>query len=203
MSIKKIDINTITRYILLGLVILATIFIIWDHSSDAPANLTLQGMAPEADTYVLNGIQSAFDQNGHLTSKISSTKLEHFPGDTPGLLTNPDIKLYNSTPNNYTPLMTWHLKSQKGSFNLSKETVTLAKQVIALHPDNKGAFLKLETNLLHFNNASHFIHTDSQVKITEPGAKIESLGMNIKLDSKIIELKSQVHGIYYPSPEHL
>lgn len=202
MRIKNIDISSTTRYILLGIVILATIVIIWNHGTDTPENVTLQGMAPEADTYILNGVQSIFDQNGHLTSEISSTKLEHFPDDTPGLLVKPDIKLFNTTPNSYEPVMTWHLKSQKGSFNVSREKLTLTDQVIALHPDDKGAFLKLETPILHFNNALHFIHTDAQVKITQPGTEITSTGMSIRLDSKIIELNSQVRGIYNPSSEH-
>ncbi len=195
------DIKNLSRYILIALVLIATISLIWNHSENTQNESDKVDGVPEADAYIIQGVQTSYDITGRITSIIKSKKMEHFPEPMPGLLVEPDINLFapDTVYSSSTP--TWHITANKGSFDIQNEKLTLEDKVIAIRPEDTGKPLKMETAILHFDNKTQLINTDAMVKITNQTSEITSIGMNIHLDKKIIELNAKVRGIYVPSSE--
>jgi|GEM_PF-6182896 len=188
------EIKATIRYILIALTIIAAIALLWNHDKDNSKSNKYSDMVPEAISYLTNTSQTTFNSTGKISSIIRSKKLELFPAPQPGHLTNPDITLFleNTSP--------WHIVSQEGLFILNKDKLTLKGQVTVSHKSKNGNHLIMKTPILHLNNKTHFIHTSSDVKITDHINKITSTGMNVWLDNKLIKLTSHVKGIYASSP---
>ncbi len=195
------DIKKLSRYLLIGLLLIATLFLLWNHSVD---NFDLDieiNDRPEADAYIINGTQASYNPQGKLTSIVRSEKLEHFPEPTPGILIKPDIQLFTYDNASHQKMLNWHLRSEQGVFDIKAETLHLITNVIATHPGQNGNKLKLETSELFFDNKNRFIHTNAKVRLTQQASELTSTGMNIHLDAKTIQLNADVRGTYVPSPE--
>ncbi|SFM41133.1 LPS export ABC transporter periplasmic protein LptC [Marinobacter zhejiangensis] len=148
----------------------------------------------EPDGFVVNGLYRSFDEAGQLTTLISSPRIEQFEASEVAIMTSPDATLIDK--NTGSP---WKLTAASGTFHQQKNLVELEGNVIVtrqISDDRQGT---LETEQLTLDNESRTVFTEAPVTLTDGRTITQATGMTAWIDDRILELKSQVIGLYEPA----
>ncbi|SDW42594.1 LPS export ABC transporter periplasmic protein LptC [Marinobacter mobilis] len=148
----------------------------------------------EPDGFVINGLYRSFDASGQLNTMISSPRIEQFESTQLATMVNPNATLVDK--NTGSP---WTLTAETGTFHEQKNLVELQGNVIVtrqLGEDRQGT---LETEQLTLDNANRTVYTDAPVTMTDGRSTTRATGMTAWIDDRILELKSQVIGLYEPA----
>ncbi|OZG70540.1 LPS export ABC transporter periplasmic protein LptC [Hahella sp. CCB-MM4] len=144
----------------------------------------------EPDAFVTGAEYRTYDERGNLESVLRSERAKHFPQTNIGLLTNPNLQLYQEGE------PSWTAKSSEGQFDVQKDHVVLMGNVQIQGTDRKGEKFSMHTEKLNYANKSGFIDTDQPVKITSDTSEITAVGMTADIAQKKIILLSKVKGQY-------
>ncbi|WP_299198635.1 LPS export ABC transporter periplasmic protein LptC [uncultured Amphritea sp.] len=144
----------------------------------------------QADYYIVNGKIRDFDSTGLLKQQLSSTQLEHQPALQQTVVTNPEMQIFNADQPNR------RVSSLKGIISDNNDEVTLEGKV--LFQDNSDASIAttLRTDSLTILPQQSIARTDDRVVISNSSGTTTSVGMTIDTDSGILNLLSDVTGVY-------
>ncbi|SEQ61574.1 Lipopolysaccharide-assembly, LptC-related [Amphritea atlantica] len=144
-----------------------------------------------ADYYIVNGQIRDYGSTGILQQQLKSTQLEHQPGLQQTVVTNPEMLIYNAHQPNRS------VSSLKGIISDSDDEVILDGQVV--FQDNAGTEMAttLQTESLTILPQQNLARTDARVVISNSSGTTTSVGMTINTDSGILNLLSEVTGVYH------
>ena len=77
--------------------------------------------------------------------------------------------------------------------------LTLTGNVIITTTDARGRQATLSTSRLELDNDRRTVMTDQPVTIRDPAGTTRATGMKAWMDDRILELQSDVEGIYEPA----
>jgi len=178
------------KYFLFVVAILATVLLAWqDESQDAP-NFGGNLRQDEPDSFIVNGKQTLFDEQGNVSSIIKSEKTQHYPDKNMALLTEPNLLIYRDDGTQ------WRITADSGEYDLNEESIELEKNVVIIRDEQLATHWKLTTESLTILNKSRYITTKQAVTISNSVSVMNAVGMKAWLDNKKIELTSNVRGSY-------
>lgn len=143
-----------------------------------------------ADYYIVNGQIRDFDNTGMLKQQLSSTQLEHQPGLQQTVVTNPEMQIYNAQQPSRT------VSSLKGVISDSDDEVILDGQVLFQDNADTTIATTLRTESLTILPQQNLARTDERVIISNSSGTTTGVGMTIDTDSGILNLLSDVTGVY-------
>ncbi len=174
--------------------IVALFFLLWQ--SDEPTVPTdaasLRGDS-EPDGFVVNGHYLSYDETGRLTTRFRSPRIEQFESSNETVMNSPRATLYGeegSPP--------WQVQATEGHFFEADQLVHLTGDVKVTREAENGRPLTLTTTELTVNNADRTVYTDEPVELTDTVGQTRATGMKAWIDDRILELNSQVEGLYEP-----
>jgi lipopolysaccharide export system protein LptC len=182
--------------LILATALLAPILLYWG-ADRAPTEAPAPELAPggtDTDYYLRDATIRQFDASGQLHQELRSPQLEHYP--QPGELRalTPDIVLFRNDARDEVLI-----SAQQGRMQDSDEQVRLNGAVRVQSNSGKGASstpLRLETEALTLMPSEQFIETDTAVTLFSQGGETRANGMKAYLNSRQVELLSDVEGRY-------
>lgn len=145
----------------------------------------------QSDYYIVNGRIRDFASNGQLKQQLSSTQLEHQPALQQILVTNPEMQIYHlHQPNR-------KISSLRGRISDNDDSVILEGKVLFQDNPDTTVANTLRTETLIIQPQNNIAKTDKLVTITSPSGTTTSVGMTIDTDSGILNLLSDVTGVYH------
>nr|WP_067298653.1 LPS export ABC transporter periplasmic protein LptC [Marinobacterium profundum] len=182
--------------LILATALLAPILLYWGADrapTEAPAPELTPGTA-DTDYYLRDATIRQFDVTGQLHQELRSPQLEHYP--EPGELRaqTPDIVLFRNDSRGEVLI-----SAQQGRMQDSNEQVWLNGTVrvkSSADKDASGTPLRLETEALTLVPSEQFIETDTAVTLFSQGGETRANGMRAYLNSRQVELLSDVEGRY-------
>ncbi|MDX1756724.1 MAG: LPS export ABC transporter periplasmic protein LptC [Marinobacter sp.] len=175
--------------------VLVLVALLWqsDERIPAPDAESLRGPS-EPDGFVINGHYRAFNEQGHLTTMISSPRIEQFDADHTAIMNEPNATLIDRKSG-----AAWHLTAKRGTFRENADRIRLSGEVLVTRPIADGRDATLETDSLVLDNRQRTVHTDDRVTMTDGRNTTRATGMTAWIDDRIVEFKSQVEGQYEPA----
>lgn len=174
--------------------IVALFFLLWQ--SDEPTVPTdaasLRGES-EPDGFVVNGHYLSYDETGRLTTRFRSPRIEQFESSNETVMNSPRATLYGEEG---TP--PWQVQATEGHFFEADQLVHLTGDVKVTREAENGRPLTLTTTELTVNNAERTVYTDEPVELIDTVGQTRATGMKAWIDDRILELNSQVEGLYEP-----
>ncbi|MBL3554976.1 MULTISPECIES: LPS export ABC transporter periplasmic protein LptC [Marinobacter] len=174
--------------------IVALFFLLWQ--SDEPSEPTdaesLRGES-EPDGFVVNGHYLSYDETGRLTTQFRSPRIEQFESRSETVMASPRATLYGdggSPP--------WQVEANEGRLLEADDLVHLTGNVKVTREAEDAPPLTLTTAVLTLNNRDRTVYTDEPVKLTDAAGVTTATGMKAWIDDRILELDSQVEGLYEP-----
>ncbi|MDO6564062.1 LPS export ABC transporter periplasmic protein LptC [Amphritea sp. 1_MG-2023] len=144
----------------------------------------------QADYYIVNGQIRDFSPTGKLKQQLSSTQLEHQPALQQILVTNPEMQIYNAQQPSRK------VSSLRGIISDNDDKIVLEGKVLFQdNPDPTQANM-LRTESLVILPQENIAKTDQRVTISSRLGVTTSVGMTIDTDSGILNLLSDVTGVY-------
>ncbi|MDX2422746.1 MAG: LPS export ABC transporter periplasmic protein LptC [Amphritea sp.] len=144
----------------------------------------------QSDYYIVNGRIRDFAPNGALQQQLSSTQLEHQPALQQILVTNPEMLIYNAQQ------PTRKVSSLRGIISDNDDKVVLEGEVLFQDSPDPAEANTLRTESLVLLPQENIAKTDKPVTISSPSGTTSSVGMTIDTDSGILNLLSDVNGVY-------
>jgi lipopolysaccharide export system protein LptC len=155
------------------------------------------------DTYTLSTTVDAtitqltvrqFNEEGQLSTLLTSPLMEHIPKKNVHLLSAPFIKIMQ--PNQPS----WEISSRKARAVDGGQQITFIKDVVVHQKPGKDSVEStLKTEEVTYFPKEKKATTDRFVTFEQPGNTVESTGMNAYLDEKRVELLHGAKGSYAPN----
>lgn len=171
----------------------------FDLFSDLPDNPS------EPDYYTVNSTFRSFNDEGIISHSISAQRLLHYPDSQETALTSPEIITFNASG---SPL--WQAKAQSGLVEGDGSHFQLNQNVIVWQsasdsdskqmPLNSATTIKLNTEQLTIDLDKDQASTDAPVTLTTAEGVTNAVGFFADMKQRLIQLKSQVRGLYPRSP---
>ena len=165
---------------------------VWTHRPNRHAATTTDARSD----YLLHDFELVvLDKQGKEAFTLRAPQLERHPGDKTMSLATP---LFTIPPAAGSHSGAWEVRSKTGWVSAEGNELRLRGDVVATNADPTGA-VKLATQELNVFPDTKRATSAADVTITQPGSILRGRGMNALLDSKRIQLKSNVKGRYVPS----
>lgn len=156
----------------------------------------------EPDYYTINSQFLEYDANGNLSRSLQSERLLHYPATKETSLEKPQITTYTSdgTPQWQATANEGLLEGDGSHFQLNQNVIVwqmTARKAEDLKESQKVQ-LRLTTGQLNIDLDNDKVSTDQPVLISSPEGDTRAVGLFADMTTNIIQLKSQVQGIYPP-----
>lgn len=183
------------RNVLLILLASALLALLWQ--SDQPEKLS--GVSPDGseqgpDGFVEDGRYLTFNEDGQLMIEVTSPRIEQFDQRRQATMVSPEASLAHHGEN-----QPWHLVADHGTLERDHMVLTLTGNVRITTSDQQGREATLSTSRLLLDNEQRTVMTDQPVVIRDPAGTTRATGMKGWVDDRILELQSDVEGIYEPA----
>ena len=170
----------------------AAVFLLW--RSDEPPVIddeaaALRGDA-EPDGFVVNGQYTSFDEAGNLKIRFSSPRIEQFEEGNLATMESPRAELYGDQE-----ALPWIVEADNGSLLQNQNLVYLTDNVRVQRTIGERDAV-LTTSSLTLDNDRGMVYTDAPVEIRDVTGITRATGMKAWIDERILELNSQVEGLY-------
>ena len=180
------------RALALAATVVAAVFLLW--RSDEPPVIddeaaALRGDA-EPDGFVVNGQYTSFDEAGNLKIRFSSPRIEQFEEGNLATMESPRAELYGDQE-----ALPWIVEADNGSLLQNQNLVYLADNVRVQRTIGERDAV-LTTSSLTLDNDRGMVYTDALVEIRDVTGITRATGMKAWIDERILELNSQVEGLY-------
>lgn len=147
----------------------------------------------DPDYFISDFIATMYDVNGKASYHVKATHLDHFPDDDSVHVRTLEVKYLDKEQ------QTWLATSDRG---IGYENI----KVLHLHDNVKienlstdpNKRLVLFTDQLRIDFNKRQAETSSQVKILGKNSTINAVGMDIDLNTGIMNLRSEAQGQYVP-----
>lgn len=186
---KKSMAPVISRWIALAITLFVAVALLWTSDEPSVPSATKSRME-EPDAYLVNGTYREYNVSGDLNSKMTARQGVHFPGTDEGIISSPDILIYQE---DRTP---WTIKAQRGQYLSKSEQLILKGNVIIQQLSGDVSVINFETDELSLFTKTKYIVTDRPVKISGAEGTTSAVGMKVWVDEKKVELLSKVEGTY-------
>ena len=175
--------------------IVAAVFLLW--RSDEPPVIDRQAADLRGDTepdgFVVNGKYTAFDEAGNPKVSFTSPRIEQFEEGNLATLESPRAELYSGTGG--ADSLPWIVEAENGSLLQNENLLYLTGKVRILRRVG-GRDTTLTTPTLTLDNDRGLAYTDAPVEIRDVTGTTRATGMKAWIDERILELNSQVEGLY-------
>ncbi|WP_297791822.1 LPS export ABC transporter periplasmic protein LptC [uncultured Marinobacter sp.] len=184
------------RTLALGCAAVALVMMLWqsDEPQEPVDAAALRGQS-EPDGFVVNGRYLSYDENGKLSVRFESPRIEQFEAQNKAIMESPRAELFGEGEEE-----PWYLSADSGTFREGKGLLHLEGnvQVIRRSGDRQGT---LTTSRLTLDNSKNTVYTDAPVELTDSFSVTRATGMKAWIDDRILELNSQVEGRYEPGQQ--
>lgn len=144
------------------------------------------------DGFVINATYRSFDEQGRLSTRMTSARGEQFDEDKRVTMESPRGLLLEKASR-----APWHLAAETGEYYLNRERLTLSGSVRIRHETRERGEALLKTERLIVDNRKRIVHTDAPVTIINRSSLTRATGMKGWIDDRVLELENQVDGYYY------
>lgn len=148
----------------------------------------------DPDQIAVNATLTQMNKNGTIAHAVSTPRLEHYPYQDSTSFVKPDINIMNKSQN------PWHITADRGTSQQGSTTIQLINNV-KLHqatgPNNTE--LTITTSAVTIYAKEKHIITDQPVTIIKPGTIIKAVGAEAYVNSKIVNLLSNVREKHVPN----
>lgn len=160
-----------------------------DEPSEPVDAAALRGES-EPDGFVVNGHFVSYDEDGRITTRFRSPRVEQFEARNETVMEAPRASLYGDSG------VPWNVQAAEGRFLEADEIVYLTGDVKVTREAESGRPLTLTTTELTLDNRERTVYTDKPVELTDAFSLTRATGMKAWIDERILELDSQVEGRY-------
>ena len=144
----------------------------------------------EPDGFVVNGQYTSFDEAGNLKIRFSSPRIEQFEEGNLATMESPRAELYGDQE-----ALPWIVEADNGSLLQNQNLVYLTDNVRVQRTIGERD-ATLTTSSLTLDNDRGMVYTDAPVEIRDVTGITRATGMKAWIDERILELNSQVEGLY-------
>lgn len=183
------------RNTLLALLVSALLTLMWQSDQPEPAGPgTSRDGSQGPDGFVEQGRYLSFNEQGRKVIEVTSRRIEQFEQRQLATMESPEAWLNHNSED--TP---WHLVADHGKLEQDGMILTLTDHVVISTTDGRGRQATLSTSRLQLDNKQRTATTDQPVTIRDPAGVTRATGMKAWVDDRILELQSDVEGIYEPA----
>ena len=174
---------------------IAAVFLLWQ--SNEPKVIDRQAADLRGDTepdgFVINGEYTSFDEAGNLKVSFTSPRIEQFEESNLATMESPRAELYGDAGG--ADALPWIVEAENGSLLQNENLLYLTGNVRILRSIG-GRDTTLTTSSLTLDNDRGMAYTDAPVEIRDVTGITRATGMKAWIDERILELNSQVEGLY-------
>lgn len=178
--------------LLASLLVLASLLWQSDQAREPDDIRELRGPS-EPDSFVVGGKFYSFNEGGQLTTLIESPRVEQFESRRAATMIAPKAVVFDEESG-----IPWTLTAASGEFLQDRNVIQLEEDVVVRRTLASGREATLVTDRLTLDNDERIVHTDAPVVLTDQLSTTRAVGMKAWIDERILELQSQVEGIYDP-----
>lgn len=183
------------RNTLLVLLVAALLTLMWQSDQPDPVSPGMSGDGNQGpDGFVEQGRYLAFNEQGRKVIEVTSPRIEQFEQRQFATMESPEAWLAHTSED-----QPWHLVADHGKLEQESMILTLTGNVIITTTDARGRQATLSTSRLELDNDRRTVMTDQPVTIRDPAGTTRATGMKAWMDDRILELQSDVEGIYEPA----
>jgi lipopolysaccharide export system protein LptC len=139
------------------------------------------------DAFVSGMRLDIMDTSGQLRYRVTADHMIHYPNSEQLELQRPLVDLQQSNGN------TWHIRAENGETTDSGDLIRLLGAV-DIHRSGVSGPLQVHTRDLLVKPEKSYAATDSAATITEPGHRLEAVGLEADLENNTLKLHHQVRG---------
>ena len=179
-----------TRSGMIALVLLSAISFWLSRSKDDGNPELVTGLDPKLD-YVLRDFElQFFDENGQPTINMRAPVLRNNPDLQLGTIERPVVILNQADA-------VWNLSSETATVTADKEHVTLLGRVDVKRSElETGTWVELNTREVHVEVTPQTAVTDQPVSMFDGLNRVDAIGLELDMKTKIFVLKQQVKATY-------
>jgi len=178
--------------LIIAALILIPILLYWGYSgTPQEASNDITQLTGRIDYYVDNAHTREWDEAGMLKRTITATKIEHDPQAEVNYLTYPKSISFRSDRSQV------QITSEKGVALDDNSRTDLAGNVIVHDNPTSASSVKLVTERLSIYPKDDFAETDQPVTISSASGNLKGTGMDLHLEKQVLNLHSNVKGIYH------
>ncbi len=178
--------------LLASLLVLASLLWRSDEAREPEDVRNLRGPS-EPDSFVVNGRYLSFDERGQLVATIESPRIEQFESRRAATMIAPTATVHDEESG-----APWTLTAAAGEFFEDRNVLRLEQDVVVRRTLASGREGTLTTDRLTLDNTDRIAFTDAPVVLTDQVSVTRAVGMKAWIDERIVELQSQVEGVYEP-----
>ncbi len=145
------------------------------------------------DAIAFNVTYTQMDQNGNIAHQLYSTRFVHYTFENSSEFQNPKITIMNP---NGSP---WHITADSGTSQQGSSLIHLVGNVKLYQPPSaKNTELTITTSKATIYSDKKYVTTDQPVKIVKPNTIATAIGANANMETKVVNLLSNVKETYVP-----
>jgi lipopolysaccharide export system protein LptC len=183
------------RNTLLALLVSALLTLMWQSDQPEPASPGTSGDGSQGpDGFIEQGRYLSFNEQGRKVIEVTSPRIEQFGQRQLATMESPEAWLTHNRGD-----QPWHLVAGHGKLEQDGMILTLTDHVVISTTDARGRQATLSTSRLQLDNKQRTVTTDRSVTIRNPAGVTRATGMKAWADDHILELQSDVEGIYEPA----
>lgn len=179
--------NLISSIVLLGIITLLVWMLSTPSETLIQENVTTSG---GIDAYMNNFSMKTLTEDGRPAMSIDAERLELDNESGQASLRFPDIKVVDSTRQN------WRITADAGAMDQQGRILELSNKVLIRNTD--GEPIRIETERLRIEVDTQLISSQHQVLLTTADTSLRSEGMLIDNVSGTLELLEEVRGRHVP-----
>lgn len=170
---------------LISIITLAMVYLVFQP--EKPDELTpIESQIHDSDYYMKNVTIDQFSPNGKLVNQLTAKRLEHWNNEDISLLDKPVIVFGKNKDND------WVLNAKKGEITSNNSIILLEEKVTISEQRLNNIKTKMMTEKLTIDLEKNIAYTDNDILIDSQYYTTRSLGLEINLDTDIINLKNNV-----------
>lgn len=179
--------------VLFSLLALLTFWL--DQKVEMSAKSDEEKRSHQPDFFIDNFKVSSLGEDGMQKQLLLANKLLHYPDDDSTDLEKPRLMIYSPGRADIS------LSSDKATVSKNGDDLYLTQNVLLrkMRYEAQNGF-DLQTEYLHVNPDLHQTDTDKPVVISNPQMTIHAVGMTFNDSTRVLNLLSQVRGIYEKNP---
>jgi len=172
------------------LIVLSALSIWVSRSQDEKGPEPVAGLDPELD-YVLRDFElQFFDESGQPTINMRAPILRNNPEQKLGTIESPVVRLNQAD-------VVWDLTADTATVTADKEHVQLIGQVHVKRKESAtGNWIELDTQEVQIEVTPQTAVTDQAVSMFDGYNRVDAVGMELDMKTKLYSLKHQVKAIY-------
>lgn len=187
-----IDRRFVAMVILLAVLAATTQIMLW-LIRPAPPGPTFSG--PPRSSYTLDNFSlNALDENGKLSFTVSGPRLTRRGNDGSIFVSTPQYLIADKDGNPWVGSSESAWVNRNGSLMKLEGAVEMQRQ-----PSTTVEQVNISTRDLEIHPKDKTLQTPAPAQITQPGSILRGTGLRGDLNSKVLELLSDVHHTFEPS----